>query len=153
MTFDDASAAVAVLKTQLETALAGSYAATFAKWGGADVLLEDATTKTQRPSVRLALAGGDGEPGWGIGARRARVDATVIASGGGGAIKGAANATPSDLLLSRALKAILRDKYALLRDAGLYACTVSDAQERNEDTKNGLIHNNRHVIEFIYFGG
>lgn len=150
--FDDASQAVEVLKAYLETQLAAApHAATFSKWRGAGVLLEDAATTPQKPVVRLRAQSSESAPEWGFDAWRARVEATVTADGGAGAIKGAANPTPSDTLLSRALKIIIRDGYAALRDAGLYACKINDPQERNQSDKNGLVHNNQHVIEFVYF--
>jgi hypothetical protein len=154
-TFDDARQATEVLRNFIADALTTDYAATFAKWRGADVILSDSEKPSQRvgkPYIVLEPAGSeDYSSEWGRGAWRVRVNATVVAGGNSGAIKGAANPTGSDTLLSRALKAIIRDGYADLRDAGLLNSQVTDPRETNTDDTNGVQHSNAHEVTFIYF--
>lgn len=134
-TFPTAHDALQVLAGVLSTQIAANYGATFAPYGGADVVLEDSeATRAERvgvPCVVLSVLS-DRQSGlfplWS--ARDAVIRADVEANDFSGAQIGAANPEGSDSKLSRALSQIVAAQYDALRDAGLLASHYESESER-----------------------
>ncbi len=157
VTYSDGLAAMRTLRSHLQSRLDADYAATFASYNGADVVLEDdepqESDRVGKPFALLALASDDVSEESDITGRHrdVAVDVDVVASDWSGAQTGTANPVGSDTLLSRSLCEIIRADYAVLRDLGLMACTFrTTTGERIEESEAGEIHRNPHRITFTY---
>jgi len=151
----NARAGLEILRTQLQTALNAD--ATFATYGGADVVLADdepnESERVGRPYILLDVESDvDSQAIEQADARDATTTFEVVANGFSGADVSIANPIGSDTLLSSALMNFMRANYGALRDAGLYRNRIEQGKERIEQgDAEPETHRNPHRILFTYY--
>ncbi len=156
-TYPTARDALQVLASLLRTELSTTHAATFAGYGGAQVVFADdepgASERVGVPCVVLNVqADRQSEAVRLFNARDAIISATVEANDFSGARVGAANPEGSDTKLSRVLSQIIFEQYETLRDAGLMMARFDAEAERVEQSDDAAdTHQNPHRIYFTYF--
>jgi hypothetical protein len=154
----DAHDARTALQSVLAADLAGEpHATTFAAYGGVDVILEDdepdEPDQVGKPYVAIGEpTEADSEWGWWF--RDVSIPVRVMATDFSGAQTGAANPVGSDTLLSKAITAIVRDRYTTLRDDyHMYATKLRKGGGANGQGEARTAHENRHdftcVIDVI----
>ena len=150
-TIADATAAMNVLKTRLQTRLNADYATVFAPYLGVDVILEDdepaEAEQVGKPYILLGVQSEEDEPVWGRIARKFSINAEIVATEFSGAQTGVSNPIGADTLLANAFVRIVREDYAFLRDAGLFAVTCRKRKEQYQD----ITHRNPHEINGVIF--
>lgn len=155
--FTDGRAALVALQAYLQSTLTADYAATFAAYGGVDVVLRDdepgEPERVGKPYIMLTLdSDANSEAVRVRNARDLQAGFDVVASEFSGARTGAANPEGSDTRLSRALLQIITDGYADLRALGLYNTRIAALPETVQDADGEpQVHTNPHRILLTYF--
>lgn len=148
--------AAQVVADALTAELASTYAATFAPYGGAQVVFADdepdVSERAGVPCVVLNIESDAQSEAFRIwSAYDAALSATVEASEFSGARTGAANTEGADTKLSRALAQVLEAQYATLRDAGLISLRMgSEAERISSGDSDPPLHQDPHRILFTY---